>query len=273
MNSGYWLRRALQLAARRVSPSRIPLSGDRLQDRDYYTVTLNADDPQDSFLLSGIKGDTVLARPWNGEIYVDEPVEIPLCRFVGLGISIQYYLRRYDFHSRSSFKFVLASLLGWYRLVAARRDLQTRMYNRKSIVLQQRYDVLNLMVNATLKNKDELFSPYTIIRQIYGGKVVQRKDLHEVINHYQLLLDSLEQEGLMHKRNDDLLYVIRPSALTVLHRYQEDARRHRSSARMQGLMFLIALFSGIAAAIQAWAAYDGMTRVPEVKRLLLSFFA
>lgn len=248
------------------------MSGDRLHDRDYYTVTLDTDTEHGSVLFAGLDGDAVLGRPWNGEIYVDDPFSFSLQDFADNSIAIQYYFRRYEFRSSSAFRFELGSLVGWYKLAAAAYDLRARAYNRRSIVRQQRYDVLNLMVNETLKDRDSRFSAYNIILQVHGARVRRRDDLAEFINHYQLLFDSFEHEGLVRRQESDRMYAVNPSALTVLHAYQEDARRHKDGAKMQKLMILIAVVSGIAAGVQAWAAYVGMAKAPEAKRMLLSLF-
>lgn len=245
----FWLKRALARATSRPSPDRIPLSTPRVFGRDYYSATLGAPDESWSILFSRLDGNTVYGRRLEGDSYSDEVVGQPLSGFSDATVEFRYYLRQYEFVSRSAFRFEIASLTRLYRAKASFEDFRQHLYNRKSLVLQDRHKLLRDLVEKTVEDRDASFSAVTLVSEIYGRMVVNHPLFLSRVNHYRLLLDSLAAEGLLTQAN--LSYRLEPRALTALNAYDDEERRHTDSAKTQRRMMWLALFSGVAAAAQA----------------------
>jgi len=200
-------------------------------------------------LFSRLDANTVYGRRLEGDSYSDEVVGQSLSGFADATVEFRYYLRQYEFVSRSALRFELASLLRLYRGMASFEDFRQRLYNHKSLLLQDRHKLLRALVERTIEDRDASFSAVTLVAEIYGHMVVNHPLFQSRVNHYRLLLDSLAAEGLLAQTN--LAYQLEPRALTALNAYDDEERRHTDSAKTQRRMMWLALFSGIAAAAQA----------------------
>lgn len=254
MNSRYWLKRALQRAGASRAPNRIPMSGtDRLRKRDYYTVTLDSD-RDDNFLFERIEGDTVVVRQWNGHIYPEETLSLPIQQFVGRPIEIRYYLRQYEFMRVDARAFEVGSVLGWYRFISRLHDFSQGAYNNKSLATRRRFDLLQLLVAEALDDRDKSLTVYFVLTELYGKKVVLHPRFRQLLNYYNLLLESLRDEGLL-TNADDGSYRLAPKALTALNSYEDEERRHRDNQKTQRTVMRITYVAGAATVIQALAVW------------------
>ncbi|WP_422650094.1 hypothetical protein OJJOAM_004725 [Cupriavidus sp. H18C1] len=233
------------------------MSEPEVHERDYYSVTLDAH-KEDSYLFEGIDGDTVIARKWNGHVYDDEMLNIPIDKFVGSAIEIRYYLRQYEFVLKDAREFELASCYKKFQFQVKYDNVLKSIYNKKSLVLRQRYELLKLLVNTSLEDRTAKFSPYSVIVKIYGKGVGRREDAVRVLNHYRYLLEALADEGLLRKHRDSDEYQINPKAITALNTYEDEERRHEDSQKTQRSVKRITYVAAFATVVQGLAAWDEM---------------
>ncbi|SOZ49323.1 conserved hypothetical protein [Cupriavidus taiwanensis] len=246
----FWLKRALKRATARPSPDRIPFSAPRVFYRNYYSVTLSAPDASWSFLFSRLDGDTVHGRWLEGDRYAEEISTVPLPHFSNAAIDIRYYLRQYEFLSRSARRFEMASLARLYQMKAALGGLRQRLYNRKSLVLQDRHKLLRTLVEKAIDDRDARFSDVTLVADIYGRMVVNHPLFRSRVARYRMILESLAADELLTRTDGG--YRLEPNAIGVLNAYDDEERRHADNVKMQWRMMWVAVFSGIAAFAQAW---------------------
>ncbi len=220
-------------------------------ERDYYSVTLDAD-KEESYLFEDINGDTVSARKWNGHVYDDEMLNISIDNFVGKTIEIRYYLRQYEFILTDARQFELGSRFLLLRFNAKYQDVRQAIYNKKSLVLRQRYELLKLVVNTTLDDRNATFNAYSVLVKIYGKGVGRRGDAVRVQNHYRYLLEALAEEGLLRKHRDAAEYTMTAKAITALNTYEDEERRHADSQKTQRGMALITLSLVLLRSYRAW---------------------
>lgn len=256
MNSRFWLKSALKRAAARRAPSRIPMSGDdRLRERDYYSVTLDAAEEY-SYLFDAVTDEAVLARPWNGHRYIGPPLPIPLKHFVGRPIEIRYYLRNYEFLATDTRRFEIGSLLGWYRLIARFQDVKQSIFNNKSLATRRRFDLLDMLIKEALDDHGKQFTVYGVLQVLHGDRIARHPKYQSLFNYYTLLLESLKDEDLL--TSDNGSYRIAPRALTAFNRYEDEERRHIDSQKTQRSVKWITFVAGAATVIQALGAWDAM---------------
>jgi len=245
----FWLKRALARATTRQAPDRIPLSAPRVYDRDYYSVTLAARDDSWSFLFVRLEGDTVFGRRWDGERYANEIVDLPLRHFIGEKVEFRYYLRQHEFISTSVVRFELAGILGLYRIRVKLGDFAQIAYNRKSLVLRQRIDLLKILINETIEDSERVFNASSIVVQLYGRAVTGHPDFRNRLHYFTLLLNSLVAAGLLSQ--DGIAYRLQPDALTALDAYEDEERRHEDSVKVQRWVMFLTFFSSVGAIAQA----------------------
>ncbi|MFT0171494.1 hypothetical protein ACLKMY_21200 [Paraburkholderia mimosarum] len=126
-----WIfRRAITRATAKCSPSRIPMSGDRLLRRDYFSTILS-DFSEGDVLVDATSVDGVVGRAWvaapNGSYGRGEyaaPVTIPFDRAALAKVEYTYYLRQYEFRECSSAILWLRLLGRSYRLTAWKEDFR-----------------------------------------------------------------------------------------------------------------------------------------------------
>ncbi len=246
----FFLVKVLKRFTRRPAPNLIPLSSQRARDRNYYSVRLVARDQSFDMLVGKLEGDMVVGRILGeGGGYREEYI-IPLSTAVDANFEVQYYLDKFEFSSSNPITFEIGSWIGYYWASVKFDALVQWAYNRKSLVLRERYDLLRYLVEKTIENPGIKFSPVIVMGKLHTNRVVWHPDFSSRHRYYHLLFDSLKEDLLLTKV--DMQYVVAPRALSALNDYEEESRRHSNAIRLQLAIAFFGVVSAIATAIQAW---------------------
>ncbi|WDZ97330.1 hypothetical protein Herbaro_05950 [Herbaspirillum sp. WKF16] len=250
----FFLKRVLLRLTERPAPNRIPMSGPRAEERNYYVVRLKWVEPERDMLVSSMHENTVVGLELLGDSYQVQ-VSTTLEDAAAAGFDVDFYYRRYEFSSKNPVAFELNSLFGIYQLQAAKHDFSQWLFNKKSLVAVERYALLRYMVNLTVQQREVVFNPVAL-----AGREDERAVFHPSfqrhVAYYSFILDSLLADGLLSK--DDFSYRVLPKALGALNAYEEEARRHKSALRLQFLFGLFGIAASIGAVIQAWPIAEAL---------------
>ncbi|KWE26356.1 hypothetical protein WL74_12580 [Burkholderia cepacia] len=156
----------------------------------------------------------------------------------------------HEFYTTSPMEFELLNLLRIYRLVVALDGLLQRLYNKRSPTTVDRLVVLRYMVEKEIKGHRHGFSSITLAADFHGVRTVFHPRRNERYAYYDLVLRSLEDEGLLVRR--DMMFVLHPRALTALHSYDNEERRHKTNRNIQIALGVLTVLSVAAAVTQAW---------------------
>ncbi|HFT8007804.1 TPA: hypothetical protein ACU9T0_000920 [Burkholderia cenocepacia] len=251
MLRNFFLRRALARAAGRLAPNPIPLSGLRAVFRDYYHVEIMGQDEGQAWglLLSGVNSQGVEGFWWNGNMY-DEARVVPWSDIEGATVEFRYYLRMHEFYTTSPVEFELRNLLQIYRLIVASDGVLQRLYNKRSPTTVDRLTVLKHIVSREVEGQRGGVGAITLSGHLHGTRSVFHPRRERRYAYYDLVLRSLEDEGLLERR--DMMFVLHPRALTALHNYDNEERRHKTNRNIQIALGVLTVLSVAAAVAQAW---------------------
>ncbi|WP_394144652.1 hypothetical protein [Burkholderia multivorans] len=263
----FFFRRAMTLAMAKRAPDRIPMSGERLMQRDYFSVTLS-NLSEGEVLIDKFDGDAVVGRAWvtlpergeQGE-YATE-VRIPVSRAAVAKAQYTYYLRQYEFNENNAVTFWLRLIGGDYRVHAWTEDVRQGRYNRQRLARKQRMDLLQWLIDESVAAWRDEASGYRSATEFLTQQHTRRWFRHPAaldrLHYTTLQLESLRAQGLV-KRDDFRRYQACPIALAELDKYNTEERRHKASQSLQWAVMVIggvALIASIAQAAadikQAW---------------------
>ncbi|KVS51664.1 hypothetical protein WK39_27350 [Burkholderia cepacia] len=266
----WFFRRAMARVVAKRSPSRIPLTGERLMQRDYFTATVSGLAEGD-VLVDALAGDVIEGRAWvdptepgkRGEYAA--PVEIPVARATLAKAHYTYYLRQYEYSESNSATLWLRLVVGYYHLVAWREDDRQGRFNRQSLERRNRMDLLQWLIEnapyATHGLEYLYSSPMQILTQQHGQRWIRHPAARENLNYTRLLLESLRHDKLV--EFDGIAgYRPAPPALAEIESFLTDERRHEDSQSIQWRLFWVAVFAGVATVIQAVAAIWSIVSPP-----------
>ncbi|HDR8909204.1 hypothetical protein [Burkholderia multivorans] len=258
----WFFRRAMARVTAKPSPSRIPLSGERLMQRDYLSATLSGLAEGD-VLVDALAGDVIQGRAWveptdsaeRGEYAA--PVEIPVARAALAKAHYTYYLRQYEYSESNSATLWLRLVGGYYHLDARREDFRQGRFNRQSLERRNRMDLLQWLIEnapyATHGLEYRYSSPVEILARQHGQRWIRHPAARETLNYTRMLLESLRYDGLVEFDNVGGFRPA-PRAVAEIESFHTDERRHKDSQSVQQRLLWVAALTGAAAIIQAVAA-------------------
>ncbi|KWO40477.1 hypothetical protein WT97_20945 [Burkholderia sp. MSMB1459WGS] len=212
-------------------------------------ITSRYGDQAWGLLLSGINSQGVEGFWWNGTAY-DEARTVHWSDIEGATIEFRYYLSLHEFYTTSPMEFELRNLFGIYRLVVALDGLLQRLYNRRSPTTVDRLTVLKHIVSREIEGQRGGVGAITLAAHLHGTRSVFHPRRDRRYAYYDLVLRSLADEGLLDRR--DMMFVLHPRALTALHNYENEERRHKTNRNIQIALGILTVLSVAAAMAQAW---------------------
>jgi len=251
MFRNFFLRRALTRVAGRLAPDLVPVAGRDAALRDYYLAELGwrENNQASSVLLTGVNSHGIEGLWWDGNRY-DAPCSVSWDAVAHSTVELSRYLKRHDFFSTKPWVFELGCALGLYRSSVALEGARQWLYNKRSPTTVDRLNVLKYIVEKEIKGHRNGFTSVTLAADFHSIRSVFHPRRRERYAYYGLVLRSLEDEGLLENRNG--AFVLRPRALTALHSYENEERRHRTNFKIQIGIAVLTVCSVLAAAAQAW---------------------
>lgn len=245
----FLLKRILARLTKRLAPDIIPLSGqERLRNRDYFSIVLGGDRHPFDILVSALDGNTIKGRQLVDGAY-RMPVEIAIDEVKDAPFELRFYLRAHEFFSTKPVKFELLYSLGYFHLVVRLEYLFQWAFNKRTLALRARHDLLKVMIDRTIDDPDARFSPVTLVAELNKTRAVSHPHFRRTAHYYQLILDSLLEDGLVVEAHTS--YRITAKALSAFDSFEAEERRIKSANRLQVILAGLALISAIAACVQA----------------------
>ncbi|WP_157643742.1 hypothetical protein [Burkholderia ubonensis] len=258
----WFFRRAMARAVAKRAPSRIPLTGERLLQRDYFSATLSGLAEGD-VLVDSMSGNDVVGRAWVPPADPDKygeyatPVTIPIDRAARSEVEYTYYLRQHEFREHKSTTLWWRLLVGYYHRNAWMEEFRQGRYNRQALERRRRMDLLQWLIeHAVTRSPGEeraFHSPLDILKPPGDARWARHPAAREQLDYARLLLESLLHDQLV--ESDGLAgFRAAPAAIGVAEVYVTEERRHADSERTQRRLLWVAIAAGFAAAVQALAA-------------------
>ncbi|MBR8048870.1 hypothetical protein [Burkholderia multivorans] len=258
----WFFRRAMAHVTAKRSPSRIPLTGEKVMQRDYFSATLSDLDEGD-VLVDKLAGDVIEGRAWVGPTEQTEygeyktPVKISVARAALAKTEYTYYLRQYEYKESDSATLWRRLVTGYYHLDAWREDARQGRFNRQSLERRNRMDLLQWLLenapHATHGLEYRYSSPLEILVRQHGQRAIRHPAARETLTYTRMLLEALRHDGLVEFDNVGGFRPA-PRAVAEIESFHTDERRHKDSQSIQKRLFWVAVFTGVAALIQAGAA-------------------
>lgn len=245
-------KRALRKHAKSPSPIIIPLSGPEVYKRNYYSFSLENSVTNDyHFVLSHDERNIYTKRYIENAPSEDDA--IPFETLHNFRFRAKYYKRMHEFEFDSLIKFVVWTGLKIPDIQQGLTEVDQWFYDRKSLATHDRYKILAYLVENATERPNSNFSVLSVMAKLFEQRVVLHPDFQNRKAYYQLIFSSLESENLIERV--DYQYRLSPKAITALHHYEEEKRRHNAGAKIQRtLAWLtgIAAVSAVAQALIAW---------------------
>ena len=227
---------AIKKALARPSPNSIPLSGwDRLVKRDYFT--LYAGDKA-AYLRSlthlGAEGF------WYDDYFTKSlPVSIPIQNLLKMNFYVTQYFRHLEFKFSSPTLFLIFQAVSFHRLLYFYDRTCQFLFNRKSLVREDRLSLLKILIKCTLDDENFALSSISVMSTLHGTRWPEHPDNKRAQIRYRLLLESLEDSGDL--KMEDGSFRITGRAFTTLYNYEVEERRHRNSVITQWTLAFLTL--------------------------------
>ncbi|RQP98863.1 hypothetical protein [Burkholderia stagnalis] len=259
----WFFRRAMARAVAKRAPRRIPLTGERLMQRDYFSATLSGL-PEGDVLVDALTRDEVVGRAWvaipgdpQGQGEYSKDVTIPVTRAAAAQVHYTYYLRQHEYNESDSATLWLRLLGGSYRRDARKEEARQGRFNRQSLERRKRMDLLQWLIDEAVAAARDRTSAYRsaleFLTHQHGKRWMRHPAALQTLHYTTLLLDSLVSEQLV-KADNGKGYCADPAALAAIEAYATDERRHNDSERTQRRLYCVAIAAGFAAFVQAFAA-------------------
>ncbi|WP_088742976.1 hypothetical protein [Cobetia sp. QF-1] len=246
---------ALDRAIRKPPPARIPLSLPSASNNNFYSVELVGDNSKILVKEKGNLGFNCLV--WQGEeIGIRRVLNIDEECYAKYSLRIEHYYRGHQFTYTSAVKFIFFDYIKWYKFLVLKDGLDQSLYNNRSIVREERMDVLNYLVEKKIENDKENFDSISMALNKKAHKWLYHPDKERYRAHLQLILDSFVESGDIKKHENG--YRVTGKALITLSEYELNIQRHKDilkstkmSNKISSAILLIGAL-GIAAQLFMW---------------------
>ncbi len=258
MNIWQKLRTRVRLAAigralGRPAPNEIPLSGNRLIERNYYTVALGSVHDGWRFTVQSIVSQGLDGAWHEGGFGPGLPASFPKASLSQCPLQISYYVRELQISYTSAVKFLVHQLTFYPWFQVWRERASQFFFNRQKLVRGDRITVLRVLLSQTLGNHAFRVDSGGLMGLIYGDRWAGHPDNEQLYHYYVLVLDSLVGSGDLNVENN--VYHLSPKALSTLAQFEEDNRKHGDLVTLQKIIAVLTFALVMVGIIQAIAIY------------------
>ena len=250
--SRYAIRRALS----KLAPDRIPLAGDSVTSRDYFTVYLMDVDNFPRFYAKYSLGKGVEGIWFNDGVAEGSPASIPFFTLHSFHPRFTHYAHELEIRFSSAFEFIIQEFLSVDWLKVRLERIQTFLFNRRKLVRTDRIKLLSHIVDGTTRRHEYRVSSFGVMSEFYGRRWALHPDNDQIRSWYELLLDSLVESGDLKKNS--INYSLTPRALCTLSIFEQESAKHRNEIRVQSILAILT------AALVVIGAFQVMDKIPSV---------
>lgn len=250
---------ALRKSARKHAPSAIPIYGDGTRGQDYYSTHVFIDNGQGESVecvVDGITARGVRVREWDANTDSFSIERVATFRDLDGGrLIITHYLEGQQFRYNTASKFFLWEFFGLYRVSMLFESSKQVLFNKKTLVRQERIDVLRNLLLKSERGRDDGTNILGYQAAVHGVRFIRHPDYDASSVHYRRIFDSLVESGELKKEQGGLRYWVTPKALITLAAYETEERKHRDMLSPQKWMVWLTLLLLFGTAVQACVAY------------------
>ncbi|MCW5657123.1 MAG: hypothetical protein KIT60_05435 [Burkholderiaceae bacterium] len=240
----------------RACPSTVHRSGTEGMRVNCFTTTLREGD-EPNFVLLAMRNTNVEALKYDGERY-SIAATLPLDSIDPAKLLVTHFYGLDEIRYEGIWAIAPGLWTRWpYALIHLRRlrhFVAQRLFNRRTLEVRRRLDVLREVVDATMGGEESI-DALDLMSAKYGHRWAGHPGWEA---HQRLLerhLDLLVQSGELEKRGHN--YAPTGLALKTLEDAEDQDRKHSANLRVQLLLAVLTLVSAVMAAAQA-----GLVKLP-----------
>lgn len=229
-----------------------------MQVNCFFTAVEEGGEP--SYCLEAISGVDVAALKFDGRRY-EIPTTLSLDRIDPATLRVTHHYGLDDIRYEGIRAVAWGLWTRWpyaaLHLQRLRNRVAQRLFNRRSLVVRRRLDILRDVISATMGGEESV-DPFDLMSARHGSRWAGHPAW---ASHHDLLarhLDLLVETGDLAKQSDGR-YRATGQGLKTLQDSDEEDRKHKASQRVQWLLAVLTLISAVMAAAQA-----GLLKLPTV---------
>ncbi|MBO6806961.1 hypothetical protein [Thalassospira sp.] len=231
-------RFVISRALRKRSPSRIPLSGAAVKNRNYYATYLS-EDGEHKFLIESLNRNGVEGIWYDNDHEEIQHASIPNSTISHYDVDITQYYNELALRYSSASSFILGHLLQAARLSWFRQWATQTVYNLRTISRTDRVQVLKVLLDKKIENPDQRINLIDLISMLHGERWVLRPDCEQIQNYYEIILSALEAREDV--RRVDFGYQLNDCAFNTIAEYEAEERKHRDTVTLQIAIVVLTL--------------------------------
>lgn len=244
-------RKAIECALKRAPVSQ---SSD-LEDgppRDKVMVYLFDQDGKRRFIVQAIEVGGVSGLAFDPASGTREPGTLSDVQLTSMATHFAHDYHNAHFRYKSPYSFIFAILTQYSKLRLFLDRKAQDHFNRKPLVRNDRLRVLELFFEKAMERTNYHPSVVDIVADLHTIRSVDHPRYEQTENYYELLLESLVQQGDLIR--DNARYSISPTAITTLQTIQGERERHQDNINQQRRIGLLTLALVVTAVIQVGVA-------------------
>lgn len=235
---------ALQIAARRFAPDRIPRSGQEGAKVDCYSVQLMGPGEMYGMLIGSYKNGVVRGRLWHNSSYSVwaklNNNTIGSCTFTAI-----HYIGNNSFYYDSSKSFIFKEITLHPYFVCFFRALRSRAFASRSVSSADRHRVLTALLDHKIDDYENRrnyrgVDLLTLMRRIYGNEILSHLQSGSLRARLQVALESIIEEGLA--SGDILNARLNSVAVAKIYEIDIENERHIDTRRNNQKIALLTFF-------------------------------
>uniref|UniRef100_A6VZK6 Uncharacterized protein n=1 Tax=Marinomonas sp. (strain MWYL1) TaxID=400668 RepID=A6VZK6_MARMS len=247
-------KQILKYLLEKPAPARIPRSGEKALNVDCNVVYFRSLDKRWTLLCDAVSDEGVTGSYWaNGEEF--GCVSIPFCLMGDYELDITHFYSRYDLRYGSIAQYFCKGILPVDKLKILIGKGSQFLFNKKELVRSERIEVLKLILEKELDQRQYEVSSVALSTLLYTEKWVFHPDKSRQLRYNDLLLKSLHESGELERTQYG--FKLSSKALVTIAQYEEDQRKHReniSQAKSMKWLTVVLICVGL---IQSFVTYWG----------------
>lgn len=242
----------------KACPAKIPRSGSKGREVNCFVVMLYID-KSPFILVENINEVALSGKAWDGSSFCLE-ASVPLNWLNRLTFRIEHYYGLATITYDSLNDFILKKYTGYYYikhwLNREYDSVRQVLYNKKQLVLPERFKLLSLIVARRL-NENKIVESFSMMTYLHGSQWILHPKASAARKRLDLYLSSFAESGELNCIQGTLDYEVTGKAIATLDAYELSQKRHKDAQRTQKLLVILTTVIAILTAIQS-----GVIKIP-----------
>lgn len=229
---------AIRSALKKNAPKRIPLTGERAQKNDFYEIFVELPNLNWKVLV-----DEEQKEGLNVFVFEDEEngrqawLPYRLFKEEDKSLSITHWYKGNEFKYTTSLGFLIGKTFRYHWFWNLYNNIFQNIYNKRTLHRTSRMELLNKMVEESIRQPNKAFSPTAWGVKEYSFRWVQHPEREQYQAHLRLIMDSLVDSRELIRNG--ATYQITAKALSCLDKFENEEQKHRDSMRLARITHLL----------------------------------